>query len=94
MCVCELFPCPYPPKVQARPPRSRVSGQGGFPDDLMLKIARILYTQSRTGGSENGTVPKWPLPTMAETDCDVVCSLAVGNKHWMFDTRLADVVNQ
>ena len=26
--VAELFPCPYPPKVQARLPRSRVSVQG------------------------------------------------------------------
>ena len=31
---------------------------------------------------------------MAETDCDVVHCPTVGNKHWMFDLRLADVVNQ
>ena len=31
---------------------------------------------------------------MAERDCDVVHCPTVGNKHWMFDTRLADVVNR
>ena len=30
---------------------------------------------------------------MAETVCDVVHCPTVGNKHWMFDPRLADVVN-
>ena len=31
---------------------------------------------------------------LAETDCDVVRSPTVGNKHWMFDPWLSDVVNQ
>ena len=25
----ELFPCPYPPKIQARPPRDQSFGAGG-----------------------------------------------------------------
>ena len=27
-------------------------------------------------------------------DCDVVHCPSVGNKHWIFDPRLADIVNQ
>ena len=30
---------------------------------------------------------------MAEMDCIVVHCPTVGNKHWMFDPRLIDVVN-
>ena len=33
-------------------------------------------------------------PIMAKTDCDVVHCPTVENKHWMFDPRLADVVNR
>ena len=46
--------------------------QEGFPAGLTLKISRIPYTQSGTGGSENGTVLKGPQSIMAET---------AGNKH-------------
>ena len=31
---------------------------------------------------------------MAEKDCDTVHCPTVGNKHWMFDPRLKEVVNQ
>ena len=31
---------------------------------------------------------------MAETTCDPVHCPTLGNKHWMFDPRLADVVNK
>ena len=40
------------------------------------------YTLPRTGGSENGTVPKRPQSIMAETDYDVVHWPTVGYKHW------------
>ena len=42
----------------------------------------------------NGAVPKCLRPIMAETDCDVVHSPTLGNKHSMFEPWLADVVNQ
>ena len=58
----------------------------------MLKTARILYTQSGTTSRENGTVPNLSQPIMAKTDCDVVHCPTVGNKHWMFDTRLANIL--
>ena len=32
---------------------------------MMLKTACILYTQVGMGGSENGTILKWPHPIMA-----------------------------
>ena len=49
---------------------------------------------SGTSGKENGTVPKRSWPVMVETDCDVVHCPEVGNEHWMFDPRLADIINQ
>ena len=58
-----------------------------------LKIARMSYKQSGTSAKVNGAVPKQFPHIMAETDCDVVHCSAVGNKHWMFDSRLAVVVN-
>ena len=39
-------------------------------------------------------MPKQPRPIMVETDSDLIHYPRVGNKHWMFDPRLADVVNQ
>ena len=58
-------------------------------------MASIAYTvPSETGCSENRIVPKQSQPIEAETDCDVVNCPTVGNKHWMFDTRSTDVVNQ
>ena len=44
--------------------------------------------------SENTTVTKRLQLVIAETDRDVVHCPTVGNKLWMFDQRLADVVNQ
>ena len=35
-----------------------------------------------------------PHTIMAETDCDVVHCPISGNKHWLFDPRFVDVVNQ
>ena len=35
-----------------------------------------------------------PEPIVVEKDFDVVHCSTVGNKHWMFDQRLRDVVNQ
>ena len=37
-----------------------------MPNELTLKIVRILYNQSGMGGNENGTVPKRHQPIMAE----------------------------
>ena len=53
----------------------------------------VYCTQSRIGGSKNRSMPKWPQPNMAETDCDIHCP-TVGHKHWMFSPQLADVVDQ
>ena len=60
----------------------------------MSIITRIPYTQPRTGDGENASVPKRPQPNVSKTDCEVVHCSTMGNKHWMFDPRLADVVNQ
>ena len=47
---------------------------------------------TETGDRENGTVPKRPQPAIAVTDCDVVHRVTAGNRQWVFDPRLADVI--
>ena len=66
----------------------------GFPDELKLKPARMPYKQSGTIVKVNGTMPKRSPPIMAETDGDVVHYPIMENKHWMFDPRFAEVINQ
>ena len=64
---------------------------------LASSYATDMYTVQSgtvTGDNKNRTVPKRAQPIMAETDCDVVHCPVVRNKHWMFDPRLADILNQ
>ena len=44
-------------------------------------------------GNENKPMSKHTQPNTSETDCDVV-HCGVRNKHWKFDPRLTDIVNQ
>ena len=57
-------------------------------------VSQCVPYVSGISGSENRSVPKRPKPIMAETDSDVVHCPTVGNKHWMFDPWLSDVIYQ
>ena len=61
---------------------------------MTLKQHVYRYKQSWTSGKVNGAVPKCLRSVMAETDSDAVHCPTLGSEHWMFDTRLADGVNE
>ena len=60
---------------------------------MLKQIPHVPCKQSGTIGKVKGAMPKWLQAIMVEMDCDVVHCPTVGNKHWMFDPQLVDVVN-